>query len=139
MRHNAVVLLLFLVFFRLSSLNAYKLIGDKVQEVEDPEWNQVIGNFTNFWPRSYIVVLRMPFFFQVTSTFSKFYLDFSISFLFGSSISLFFLDFHFPFYFCLDSYFDTISYQIGSVLLQFYRGIYSKFIIKVWKYFDGHR
>ena len=48
MKHNAVVLLLFLVFFRLSSLNAYKLIGDKVQEVEDPEWNQVIGNFTNF-------------------------------------------------------------------------------------------
>ena len=93
MRHNAVVLLLFLVFFRLSSVKAYKAIDDNLQEEEDPEWNQVIGNFTNFWPRSYI--------FQVTSTFSKFYLDSSISFSFSFSISLFFLDFHFPFPFLL--------------------------------------
>ena len=93
MRHNTIVLLLFLVLFRLSSVKAYKVIDDNLQEEEDPEWNQVIGNFTNFWPRSYI--------FQVTSTFSKFYLNSSISFRFSFSISLFFLDFHFPFPFLL--------------------------------------
>ena len=43
MRHNAIVLLLFMVFFRLSSVKAYKLTD--LQEEEDPEWNQVIGNF----------------------------------------------------------------------------------------------
>ena len=47
MRHNPIVLLLFLVFFRLSSVKAYKLMDDNLQEQEDPEWNQVIGN--SFW------------------------------------------------------------------------------------------
>ena len=62
MRHNAVVLLLFLVFFRLSSVKAYKSpIDDNLQEEKDREWNQVIGNFTNFWPWFYILVLGMIF------------------------------------------------------------------------------
>ena len=46
MRHNTNVLLLFLVFFGLCSVNGYKLIDDNLQDEEDPEWNQVIGNLT---------------------------------------------------------------------------------------------
>jgi len=42
MRHNTNVLLLFLVFFGLCSVNGYKLIDDNLQDEEDPEWNQVI-------------------------------------------------------------------------------------------------
>ena len=44
MRHNTNVLLLFLVLFGLCSVNGYKLIDDNLQDEEDPEWNQVIGN-----------------------------------------------------------------------------------------------
>ena len=37
-------MLLFLVLFGLCSVNGYKLIDDNLQDEEDPEWNQVIGN-----------------------------------------------------------------------------------------------
>ena len=63
----------------------------------------------NFWPRFYIVVLEMTFFFQFQFTFSNIYLDFYFPFLFGllypfttwtfiSLLSLFYLDF-FPLFY----------------------------------------
>ena len=62
-----------------------------------------------FWPRFYIVVLGMTFFFfiffQYRFTFSNLYMDFSVPFIFGlffpfsiwTFLSLFYLDFYFPF------------------------------------------
>ena len=84
--------------------------GDEIKSKQASKRDRTL--ISRIFDRDFTLCRNDFFFFQVTSTFSKFYIPFLFPFSFLTLISLF------PFYFYLDSYFDTN--QIASILFQFF-------------------
>ena len=95
-----------------------------------------------FWPRFYIVVLGMTFFFLRSHLISIFYLDFYIPFLFGhffpfsiwTFISIFYLDFYFPFLFGL-----LFPFSIWTFISLFYLDFYFETFQDISRHFKTFR
>ena len=90
-------------------------------------------SFQDFWPQFYIVVLGMTFF-QVTSTFSIFFLDFDFPFLFGILFPFSIWTF-FPF--SIWTCFISFKFRLLLPLFQFFQLFINSFLILFHFFFNS--